>query len=73
MSGRLWVAVIRFAARRLPPPNRRPVGLPGQRDPAAPCDQFWPRAGQLGERNCAGDGHYLCTECAFLRAPTDEE
>lgn len=43
--------------------NDRPhIGAPGVRDPANPCDHFAPK-----QRDCLGDGHYLCDECERLK------
>ena len=41
------------------------VGIPGQRDPDAPCDAYLPTGRGQRARNldCMGDGHYLCREC----------
>ena len=37
------------------------MGVPGQRDPDFPCEDFKP--GSLPAGNCNGDGHYLCDIC----------
>lgn len=45
--------------------SRMPVGVPGYRDPDAPCEAYAPRWRQLGEwGDCKTDGHYLCRHCA---------
>lgn len=53
-------AVLRslIASAAVPPPD----GVPGERDPEAPCSEF-----QSGDRDvdadCETDGHYLCADC----------
>ena len=65
-----WAWVARFAYRRwcaLMPPGKKPVGVPGNRDPKFPCDHYDPRPPGYREIGfgweCEGDGHYLCREC----------
>lgn len=74
MSARFWLAVLRFAYRRLREPvTRLPDGVPGIRDVDAPCSAYSPRVRERYEAECRGDGHYLCAECALLAPPGDEE
>ncbi|MFA5135367.1 MAG: DUF1653 domain-containing protein [Patescibacteria group bacterium] len=55
------------------PPDRIPDGTAGVRDVNAPCADF--RPGKPDGVFCAGDGHYLCRECAELdlRAIPEDE
>lgn len=63
---RFWTAVVRFAYRRVAAPiGKLPDGVPGVRDIGAPCSAYAPRARLAGDSDCAGDGHYLCDECAL--------
>ena len=64
---RLWLAVARFAARRVILGRRIPDGLPQHRSETARCDHYWPRdrSGGTGIAACRGDGHYLCAECWY--------
>jgi hypothetical protein len=51
-------------ARGMVASNRRPVGVPGNRDPDSPCPAFEPRPRKLEDfADCETDGHYLCSEC----------
>jgi len=45
------------------------VGRPGERDPVNTCTAFEPiGTKQLRmQPDCDGDGHYLCSECIFLK------
>lgn len=54
------------------PEKKVPTGLPGIRDPQAPCSGYSPRRPIGGDFNCIGDGHYLCRECAHWN-PEEEE
>lgn len=49
--------------------GRRAFGMPGVRDPDAPCDAFAP--GKPAGK-CETDGHYMCDECSN-RAPDEGE
>ena len=72
-ANRLWIAIARFAVRRIPLDDRVPDGLPGHRSAEARCDHYWPRARASGRNSvCGGDGHYLCRECWYY-APDPEE
>lgn len=52
----------------------KPTGIPGNRDPEAPCTAFEPRARKQGDwGDCETDGHYLCDECCHRRAPEELE
>ena len=68
-----------FAYRRWAkgsPDRRKPVGVPGNRDPEMPCASYSPRPHQLGDWNdCKGDGHYECRNCCHLdtRPDSNEE
>lgn len=44
--------------------GRVAFGDAGVRDPENPCESFEP----VATKDCAGDGHYMCRECARLRA-----
>ncbi len=67
---RFWKWVALFAYRRwvsVRRPSDLPTGIPGHRDPDAPCSAYAPRRRMLGDwRDCQGDGHYLCVGCAHL-------
>lgn len=63
-----WRRLALFAYRRWAtsqePGGRKPVGVPGNRDPDNPCEHYAPRRLMPGEWNdCMSDGHYLCREC----------
>lgn len=64
--GRFWRWAALFAWRRWSrAEGRRPVGVPGNRDPESPCPAYAPRRPRFGDfKDCEGDGHYLCKECA---------
>lgn len=80
---RFWRMIALFAWRRWwTPPDREPVGLPGRRDPEHPCEFYSPGGSPADHRRprslvvlhqCAGDGHYLCRQCFYLREEADEE
>lgn len=63
-----WRWLTRFAYRRWAPDvGPKPVGVPGNRDPDAPCDGYAPRRWRPGDfQNCQTDGHYLCRECCHM-------
>lgn len=62
---RFWRAVALFAYRRWAVPEaRKPVGIPGNRDPDNPCGEYSPRPREAADYACEGDGHYLCHGCA---------
>lgn len=53
-----------------------PCGIPGHRDPDAPCPGYEPRPREMGDwGDCRGDGHYLCEECChrYVFDPDDDE
>lgn len=60
-----WKAVALFAYRRWAVPGeKKPVGVPGNRDPDAPCSAYEPiRRSKTTWADCQTDGHYLCDEC----------
>jgi hypothetical protein len=60
-----WKFVCLFAWRRwVRPGDRKPAGVPGNRDPENPCDFYEPRKKRLNDwDDCLTDGHYLCREC----------
>jgi hypothetical protein len=70
MTRRFWRWLALFAFRRWSagqPPGRKPVGVPGNRDPDHRCDSYAPRKLLPGEwADCQSDGHYLCRECCHL-------
>lgn len=55
-----WRFAIWFAKTN----NMKPVGIPHQRDPDAPCEFYEPtrRTPNLWQ-DCETDGHYLCNKC----------
>lgn len=63
-----WLAL--FAYRRWARPDeKKPVGIPGNRDPDHPCEAYAPRRrGPFEWADCQTDGHWLCAECCH-RAP----
>jgi hypothetical protein len=67
---RIWKWLALFAYRRraaIEPAGRKPVGVPGNRDPDDPCACYEPRRPRLGDfQDCLSDGHYLCRECCHL-------
>jgi hypothetical protein len=65
-----WKAVCLFAYRRWAiPGEKKPVGIPGNRDPDIPCGSYEPIEWKTPAWNdCQTDGHYLCDECCH-RAP----
>ena len=55
--------------------GKRELGMPGVRDPEAPCEAFSPvgvafqqvKESELtGHGDCETDGHYMCTECTLI-------
>lgn len=53
--------------------GRRPVGVPGNRDPESPCTAFEPRKRKLGDfSDCLTDGHYLCALCCHKQLAAGE-
>jgi hypothetical protein len=78
-----WKAIFLFAYRRWAiPGEKKPVGIPGNRDPDYPCSGYEPVPIELARQlsfnsgnpfwqDCQTDGHYLCAECCH-RAPTKE-
>lgn len=65
-----WLARIGYRryARIAKASGAKPVGIPGNRDPDAPCTAFEPRARKHGDfGDCDSDGHYLCAECCHRR------
>jgi hypothetical protein len=51
-------------AKEMKASNRKPTGVPGNRDPDSPCPAFEPRPRRLDDwADCDTDGHYLCSEC----------
>ena len=70
-----WKAVALFAYRRWAiPGEKKPVGIPGNRDPENPCSAYEPipRHKEPAWDDCQTDGHYLCAECCH-RAPKEED
>lgn len=64
-----WKWLHLFAYRRWVLPDlQKPVGVPGNRDPQAPCDFYAPRRKRDGDwDDCTTDGHYLCEKCAHRK------
>ena len=71
----LWKQVALFAYRRWASGSPvKPVGVPGNRDPEAPCTAFAPRPRHWNDwGRCETDGHYLCAECCHKVNPADAE
>jgi len=69
-----WKWLARFAYRRWAEAKTvKPVGIPGNRDPDAPCPAFSPRTREWNDwGRCETDGHYLCGECCH-QARTEGE
>ena len=63
-----WKQVALFAYRRWArSEGRKPVGVPGNRDPDDPCPFYAPRLRRMGDWNdCRTDGHYLCRRCCHM-------
>jgi hypothetical protein len=61
------VAEVLIAVAKYLPAQKDPDALAGVRDPDNPCDSFEPIGDdQLAiDRDCRGDGHYLCEKCSF--------
>lgn len=72
-----WKWLTLFAYRRWSDTEsnrRKPVGVPGNRDPENPCHLYSPRKRIWNEWNdCAGDGHYLCLKCCHFKPEEKEE
>ncbi len=68
-----WKTIALFAYRRWAEPGeKKPVGVPGNRDPDNPCTAYEPVEWRVPVWNdCQTDGHYLCAECCH-RAPMKE-
>jgi hypothetical protein len=63
-----WVWLCRFAYRRIKVGmHKKPIGLPGNRDPENICEAYSPRRPLKSDfgADCETDGHYLCKECAL--------
>ena len=71
---RLWKWVCLFAFRRWATPGeKKPIGIPYNRDPDHPCDGYEPRPYERGDWNDRRtDNHYLCDGCCH-RQPDEEE
>lgn len=73
LVGGFWLWLCRFAYRRIGlREGKRPMGVPAHRDPEFPCETYAPRSPhRRGEwKDCLGDGHFLCEECAH-KGPTE--
>lgn len=46
--------------------QKKPVGVPFQRDPDNPCNMYRPLKHQGYFSECEGDGHYLCKNCVHF-------
>lgn len=73
---KMYMWLIRFAYRhlRVAQPTL-PTGIPGIRDPEAPCTGYAPRKRNAGDAlpTCETDGHFLCKECCFRNPNPSEE
>lgn len=61
-----WLAKLAYRQwmKREAANGKKPVGIPGNRDPNNPCTAFEPRPVKQGDwGDCQTDGHYLCREC----------
>lgn len=60
-----------FAYRRCAKPtDKKPVGVPYNRDPENVCPAYEPREKKgIDWDNCQTDGHYLCEECCHKQLP----
>ena len=76
MAESFWRWLALFAYRhwaRYQPVGRKPVGVPGNRDPDLPCPHYAPRPTLPGEWcDCLTDGHYLCGRCCHRDLRYDE-
>lgn len=73
-----WAGLARLAYRRwaarMPADAKKPVGVPGNRDPEHPCTAYSPRPKRAGDwGNCGTDGHYLCDECCHRAEMTQRD
>lgn len=66
LSQKLWAAVCRWAYRKAYKRGAIPTGLPGNRDPESPCEQYFPVVHPSGSGPCRSDGHYLCSGCEWI-------
>ncbi len=71
----LWKVIALFAYRRWAiPGQKKPVGVPGNRDPDSPCTAYEPTKPSLDAwGDCQTDGHYLCKECCHRMTSLDED
>jgi hypothetical protein len=69
-----WKAILLFAYRRIAKPGRKkPVGIPGNRDPDFPCEAFEPiPRDKYAWADCETDGHYLCAECCHKKETKED-
>lgn len=67
-----YKSILLWAYRKIATPSKvKPVGIPHNRDPDAPCIAYEPRNSfHLDWKDCDTDGHYLCTECCHIRICT---
>lgn len=61
----LLIWIYRQLVKSVKASGKRPVGIPLERDPDAPCEFYEPvkRFGQYRFNDCETDGHYLCDKC----------
>jgi hypothetical protein len=74
-TNRMWRRVMYFAFRQLckgQPEGRKPVGIPGNRDPEMPCTGYAPRPYQIGDWPCETDGHYECQNCSHYKVHQED-
>jgi hypothetical protein len=75
MVKRFWKWLALFAYRRWAvPAEKKPTGIPLNRDPECPCPAFEPRPRHYRDwGKCQGDGHYLCNECCHWIGAEQED
>lgn len=71
---RIWKSIALFAYRRWADGEpKKPLGVPGNRDPDAVCTSYAPRKWEFNDwRDCQTDGHYLCKECCHREPSTQQ-
>jgi hypothetical protein len=63
----LWVCLVPCFPLHLTWMTRKRLGLPGLRDPKAPCTEYEPNVRRKAMADCETDGHYLCSGCAWRK------
>lgn len=70
---KLIIFLYRFLVNNLKRIEVKPIGLPLQRDPDAPCEYYEPhRKGTYDFQYCETDGHYLCQKCGHRKIEPNE-